>query len=60
VHNKAQILCPGIIHLSLKKMDRAKGRQTNKKEADKGPLADLMSSYLHENGKYCSTLAALT
>jgi hypothetical protein len=40
-------------------MDRAKNIQEIK-EADKGLVADLMSSYLHENGKYYSILVALT
>jgi hypothetical protein len=33
MHKKTEILCLGIIYLSLKKMDPAKGRQ-EKKEAD--------------------------
>jgi hypothetical protein len=59
VHNKAQILCLGIIHLSLKKMDWAKKIQEIK-EVDKELVANLMSSYLHENEKYCSTMVTLT
>jgi hypothetical protein len=59
VHNKAQLFCLGIIHLSLKKMDWAKSIEEIK-EASKRLIADLMSSYLHENGKYYSILVALT
>jgi hypothetical protein len=29
------------------------------KEVDKELVANLMSSYLHENEKYCSTMVAL-
>jgi hypothetical protein len=32
VHNMTQILCLGIIHLFLKTMHRAKGRQEKKKK----------------------------
>ncbi len=59
MHNKAQILCLNISHLSLKKMDQAKNIQEIK-EVDKGLIANLMSSYLHKNEKYCSTMVALT
>jgi len=59
VHNKAQILCLGIIHLSLKKMDQAENIRKIK-EANKGLVANLMYSYVHENEKYCSTMVALT
>jgi hypothetical protein len=38
VHNKAQILYPGIIHLSLEKMDWAKGKQEKKRSTQKDPL----------------------
>jgi hypothetical protein len=30
------------------------------KEVDKELVANLMSSYLHENEKYCDTILALT
>jgi hypothetical protein len=40
-------------------MDQAKNIQEIK-EVDKGLIANLMSSYLHKNEKYCSTMVALT
>jgi hypothetical protein len=42
-----------------RKMDRANNIQEIK-EVHKGFVADLMSSYLHENEKYCSTMVVLS